>query len=141
MRRGFTLIELSFVLAVIALLVGLTIPNYVTLVRRAHADEARTMVSAIAHAELRYHRDHGQFLACGSVETPPTHPIHFPGDLPCWRALGIATDGEVRYSYAASVDPTSFRVVARADLDANGVASKFTLDGRTLLLDIENELE
>ena len=141
MRRGFTLIELSFVLAVMALLVGITIPNFIPMVRRAQAVEARMMVSTIAHAELRYHRDHGQFLACGSIEAPPTRPVPFPNGLSCWRALGISTDGEVRYAYAALVDDASFRVVASADLDGNGVASRFTLDGRTLLLDVENELE
>src|SRR4051812_9838323 len=102
MKRGFTLIELSAVLAGMALVVGLTVPVYRSLVLRAHSDEARTMLPAIAHAELRYHRDHGQYLACGAEPVAPTLPVHFPAELPCWTALGISPSGDVRYGYAVT---------------------------------------
>jgi len=139
MKRGLTLIELSFVLAVISLLVAVTVPVYQTLVLRARAEEARAMLSAIAHAELRHHRDHGAFLECS---TEPTRvPIAFPSERPCWRALGISTEAPVRFSYQVVLDGGSFAVLAGADLDGNNVASRYTLDGRTLTLTVENELE
>jgi prepilin-type N-terminal cleavage/methylation domain-containing protein len=142
MRRGFTLIELSVVLTVMTLVVTVTVPVYRTRVARAYTDEARTLLSAIAHAELRYHRDHAVFLACGGAPVAPALPAPFPGELPCWKALGVQVDGPTRYAYGVALaEPDSFTAVARADLDGNGIASTFTLDGRTLQLTIENELE
>src|SRR3954470_8147554 len=98
-RRGFTVIELSTVLAVMAVLVALTVPEYRQLVLRAQTEEARTTLSAIAHAELRYHRDHGQFLACGEAAAAPKRGTVFPAELPCWKALGISLGANVRYAY------------------------------------------
>ena len=142
MRRGFTLIELSVVLAVMTVIVTLVVPTYRALVMRAYSDEARITVLAIAHAELRYQRDHGQFLACGGEPVAVTRPTEFPRELGCWKALGIDSSGPVRYAYAVALaEPASFNVIARGDLDNNGVAATFTLEGRTLKLTTENELE
>lgn len=140
MKRGFTLIEVSFVLAVMALLVALIVPAYQTLTLRARSEEAHAMLSAIAHAELRYHRDHGAFVECPPEGEPLRAPTPFPSDRACWKALGIATDA-VRFQYGVALKDGSFAVTARADLDGNGVASSYVLDGRTLNLTVERELE
>ena len=71
MRRGFTLIELCFVIAIIAILAAVTVPAYDVLLRRAHSAEARSMMTAIAHAQLQYQRDHGSYLACAATGEVP----------------------------------------------------------------------
>jgi prepilin-type N-terminal cleavage/methylation domain-containing protein len=141
MRRGFTIIELSFVIAIMAILVAITVPNYQVLVHRARADEARAMVYAIGHAELRYRRDHGRFLACEAQEPVPRGPVSFPNDRPCWKALGVQVDGQVRYRYRVSLDADSFVVVAEGDLDADGLPSQFSLNGRDFQLTVKDENE
>lgn len=132
MRQGFTLIELCFVLAILALLVGLAVPTHEVLYRRAQASEARAMLSAIAHAELQHHRDHGHYLACPAEGPVPSQPTRFPSSTSCWKTLHIALHDPVRYRYGVTVAGNSFEVVAEADLDADGVGSRFSLDGRTL---------
>jgi prepilin-type N-terminal cleavage/methylation domain-containing protein len=140
-RRGFTIIELSFVLAVMAILVGLTVPTYQFLVHRARADEARTTVHAIAHAELQYHRDHRRYLPCEDGAAIPRGPARFPNDKACWEQLGIRLDGPVRYRYQVKQDGDSFTVLAEGDLDGDGRSSLFSLAGRDLQLTVKDELE
>ncbi len=141
MRRAFTILELSCVLAVIAILSAAAVPVYDVLVRRARADEARTVLHAIAHAELRIFRDQGAYLACAPVGEVPQGPVSFPNAEPCWQALGLRLGGPVRYRYGVALREGSFLATAEGDLDGDGVHSRFTLDGRDLGLTIQDELE
>jgi len=140
-RGGFTLIELCYVIAVIAILTSITVPSYGAIVKRARVQEAHATVTAIAHAELRHLRDRGSFVACGpSSEVVPVAPEPFPADDACWRALGIHPEGLVRYRYAVSLDGDGFLVTAEGDLDGDGTPSRFSL-GTDLVLHIVDELE
>jgi AP-1 complex subunit sigma 1/2 len=140
-RRGFTILELSAVLAVMAIITSLAIPGYQVLVRRARASEARTVVVAIAHAELRHYRDQGAFLACAPSGPVPSRPAAFPGDAACWKSLGISIDGPVAYRYGVALEGDSFMVLAEGDLDRDGLPSRYTLSGRDLNLVVQDELE
>ncbi len=143
MRRGFTLIELAFVLAVIGILTALSVPGYRSLVLRPRAAEARMGVEGIADAELRYFRDHGRFVACPSMPaaTPRGNTARFDGRAPGWKELAFSMEGSVRYRYEVVLDGDSFKVLARGDLDGDGVESLYTLRGKDLALSIEGELE
>ena len=142
MRKGFTLIELCYVMALTGLMAALTVPAYDVLLRRARVAEARTTIHAIAHAELRHLRDRGAYVACGPTsDDVPLVAVPFPSDLPCWRDLGIHPEGLVRYRYAVTVDASGFVVTAEGDLDADGVPSRFSLRGEDLSLTIVDELE
>ncbi len=140
-KRAFTILELCCVVAVIAIVTAMAVPLYDVLVRRARADEARTVLHAIAHAELRHYRDRGGYLECAPEGEIPDGPGAFPSDVPCWRELGVQVSGEVRYRYAVRLEDDSFVVTAEGDLDRDGLASLFTLHGRDLGLDIRDELE
>lgn len=141
MRRGFTILELSYVLAVMTLLAALTVPAYDVFYRRARAEEARSMLAAIAHAELRHYRDRGAYLACAGGGEVPSGPAAFPNETACWKALGLELTGEVRYRYSVELAEGTFVAVAEGDLDADGVTSRFRWNGRTSVLDVERELE
>lgn len=140
-RRAFTILELCAVVAVIAVITAAAVPVYDVLVRRARADEARTVLHAIAHAELRHFRDRGGFLACAPGGEVPDGPGSFPSDEPCWRELGIQLSGDVRYRYGVTLQDGSFLVTAEGDLDRDGQTSLFTLRGQDLSVDVRDELE
>jgi prepilin-type N-terminal cleavage/methylation domain-containing protein len=140
-RRGFTILELSCVIAVIAFLTAASVPIYEVLVYRAQADEARTVLRAIAHAELRHYRDRSAFLACDPGGPVPQGAGTFPSEAPCWKALGFQLTGAVRYRYAVTLDGDSFMATAEGDLDKDGTPSRFTLHGRDMEIFVEDELE
>lgn len=141
MRRGFSILELSYVLAVMALIAGLTVPAYDVFYRRARVDEARSMLAAIAHAELRHFRDRGSYLACAGSGQVPSGPVPFPNETACWKALGLELTGEVRYRYSVELVDGTFVAVAEGDLDGDGITSRLRWNGRTSVLDLERELE
>lgn len=140
MRRGFSILELSYVLAVMGIVVALTVPAYDVFLKRARVDEARTMLAAIAHAELRHFRDRGSYLACAAAGPVPQGPVQFP-TAPCWKELGVEVGGEVRFRYSVELADGTFVAVAEGDLDADGQASSFRWNGRLSSLAIERELE
>ena len=140
MRRGFTLLELCFVIMILSLLVAITVPTYDVLLRRTHQAEARSMLSAIAHAQLQHQRDSGAYLACPATGPIPSPTAEFPTD-PCWKKLGITIGGAVRYRYGVDLTDSSFVVTAEGDLDRDGQLSTLTLQGETLQIDIVDGLE
>jgi type IV pilus assembly protein PilE len=75
-QRGFTLIELMIVVAIIAILAGIAVPQYTEFVRKGQVTEATsTMLEYRAQLERYYldNRDYGAVPACGVLKTA------FPG--------------------------------------------------------------
>ena len=140
MQRGFTLIELCFVIAILGLLTAITVPTYDVLLKRTQLTEARSMLSAIAHAQLQHHRDQGHYLDCPAAGDVPRPTARF-SSAPCWSTLGIQVGGEVRYRYGVSVEGEGFVVTAEGDLDRDGQTSLLTLNGATLQIDEQDGLE
>lgn len=141
-RRGFTLVELAFVVAIIAFLAAATIPGYHLVWLRTQTTEARSMLVALAHAESTWRRDHGSYLACppGPTEDVPKVARHFP-DRACWKALGLSTAERSRFRYQVKLTPTGFEAIAEGDLDGDGAPSTFKLQSNDLIVTAENEFE
>jgi prepilin-type N-terminal cleavage/methylation domain-containing protein len=131
-RRAFTLLELAGVLAVLAILTSIAVPALSHQAQRARALEARSLLEAIAHAELAWHKDTGGFLALPPTPKEiPAGPVPFLSTGP-WRALGIHVAGAVHHQYEVTLADGSFRATARGDFDGSGTVTAIHLDGRTL---------
>jgi len=61
--RGFTLIELMVVVAIIGLLAAIAIPNFLKYQLKSRQSEARTNLSAIRTSEVAFNGEHGCYLA------------------------------------------------------------------------------
>jgi prepilin-type N-terminal cleavage/methylation domain-containing protein len=141
-RRGFTLVELAFVLTVMSVLVAVSVPGYHQVMLQARASEARAMLSALHHTVSVYQRDHAEVLECLPLpdEPVPTTAVRFVA-RPCWKALGFTIDGLVRYRYQVKRGATGFEVIAEGDLNGDSVTSSFTLSSRDLRVTTEREFE
>lgn len=123
--RGFTLVELLAVVAMVGILAAIAIVGYRKYVNAAGTSEASAIVQLIRHAETNYKVGEEGSLTylgcsgCGASGCAPGggsltayYPMATPSskkyawdqpahaDYACWRLLHVRTDGAVRFGYA-----------------------------------------
>ena len=64
-RKGFTLIELMIVIAIIIILAAIAIPNYLRMTERAKKAALESDLKSLATALETFHTDWGQYPATG----------------------------------------------------------------------------
>ena len=134
-QKGFTLIELMIVVAIIGILAAIAIPNFLTYQMKSRQSEAKTNLQAIKTSEVAFQAERGCFIgvavevgqpaAAGTKSapfvwgngTPPTAP----GALWCaappaagvftgfFNDIGFKATGNVNYRYGvdATVGPAA----------------------------------
>jgi type IV pilus assembly protein PilA len=137
-QKGFTLIELMIVVAIIGILAAIAIPNFLTYQMKSRQSEARTNLGGIRTSELSFNGERGCFLAVtlwpagapaagtstGAVAwgvLAPTAGAQFctvpPGgagngvDLGVFTDMGYAATGNIRYRYAVNTVSNPANVV------------------------------
>ncbi len=119
-RRGFTLVELMIVVAMIGVLAALALVGYRRYITSAQTSEATAMLSSIRGAQESYKAEAMSYLAVSGNALPPTDALQprpladlddrkvawpLPADLPAeWVQLGARPDGPVRFGYAVVAD-------------------------------------
>jgi type IV pilus assembly protein PilA len=121
--RGFTLVELLAVVAMIGVLAALAVVGYRKQMNSAAAAEAAAVIQGIRGAEEAYRAEMLVYLGCSGCGAPAGCPpgagslssyyptatsgnarYHWiqPGhpDFACFRLLNVTTDGPVRFGYA-----------------------------------------
>ncbi len=152
-REGFTLIELMVVVAIIAILAAIAIPQYRKFQLRAKTAEAKTNIGAIRTCEEGWAAEHDVYLE--SAASPGSIPGATPDDWETGHSfdkLGFKPAGKVYYQYTVdntpgNVNATSgtvtwsegtdnntvtatdgtadISIMARGDLDGDGSDSRY----------------
>ncbi len=126
-QKGFTLIELMIVVAIIGILAAIAIPNFRNYQMKAKTAEAKTNLGAIRTSQEAYRAENDAYLVCAAAPAtvPGVAKIAFGGNAN-FTALGWAPTGTVYYSYQVAAGgggiATEFDADAEADLDGDGEA-------------------
>lgn len=104
MQKGFTLIELMIVVAIIGILAAIALPAYQDYTARSQMSEAMTLASGQKGAVSEYWANEGKFPADNA-------------------AAGIAAAGDIKGKYVNKVELTPNKGIIEATMQSTGVAS------------------
>ena len=107
-ERGFTLIELMLVIAILGILVSIAIPQFSAYRKRAFDSAARSDLRHAATAQEAYHADHE--IYCNGIAAITSSPYHLSisegvimnvaGSVSSYTIIAYHTSGDKTYTLA-----------------------------------------
>ena len=127
-KRGFTLIEIIIVVAIIALLAAIAIPSHIHLVRRSRVSEAIATMSLVRQALRDYSIIHGTYYDV--YDSDDVTGASIANDLPTNVNVGDGTPTPNTAGVAVDVGVAQYFSNAAFSVDAvNHASARFTSPG------------
>lgn len=134
-RRGFSILELSVVLATVSVLSTIAIPKFINSFKRARAVEAMQTLATIERFTKEYYNRNGEYPRVSGGRNPPDlgyNKAQMVDSLPGWAELGFKPESSYRFRYLFTTTPdpvsgkyTRLTLEAMADTDNDGNIGHF----------------
>jgi type IV pilus assembly protein PilE len=132
--RGFTLIEIMIVVAIIGILVGLAVPKFTKATVKAKQTEAKLLLNQIYVMEQTYREEFDTYwIPPDGIAASANSPDAFAG-------LGIEIMAQARYTYTITSSGNGFIAQAVAtNLDNDESEDRWQIDQNGKLLAMVND--
>lgn len=148
MRRGFTMIELMIVVAIIAFLAIIAYPKYLTFVARAKRSEAHLNLASLYAAQKAYWAENSAYCAvlqgANSLNWKPEGKTHYTYGFS--GAVGVnylpgKLGADVGALAQGRADQQGFVAVAVGDIDGDGKSDVLTINDKNELVIVQDDLQ
>ena len=125
-NKGFTLIELMIVVAIIGILAAVAIPNFRNYQLKSKESEAKVNLAAIGVAQEAYFAEYDAYVVCTANPVAPAGAAKrdwVNNPLWGWDAIGFKPkDSKVYFTYE-STDTAAYTATATGNLDLKPAAN------------------
>ena len=135
-QKGFTLIELMIVVAIIGILAAIAIPNFLSYQLKSKTAEAKTNLGGIKTALESYRAEQDIYPDCAANPTagvPAATKGSWTATASGWSDIGFAPAGSVYYQYSVNGTTSTFAATAIGNLDGKDGNATFTLTNAAAL--------
>jgi type IV pilus assembly protein PilA len=131
-KKGFTLIELMIVVAIIGILAAIAIPNFLRFQAKSKQSEAKTNLGGIFTAETSYFSENNNYANLGTVSWAPVGKAKYRYTTGGGTDMGDTTvtfDAWVTATPAiAATTPARFTAGAQGNVDTDGNLDQWTIN-------------